>query len=76
MVMAQTDRTHQEFFFTDLIERATAAELLGVHPRTLDRWHLFGDGPPRILVGRQVRYRLSAIQGWLVARESSALSAP
>ena len=60
----------------ELVDRKSAAELLGVSPRTLDRWHLLREGPPRIAVGRQVRYRVSAIEAWLLAQETAGIRAP
>ena len=45
-----------------------AAEL-GRNPRTLDRWEMLGTGPPRTLIGREVRYRRTSVQKWLCAQE-------
>ena len=55
--------------FSDLLDRDEAAALLGVSPRTLDRWNLEGSGPVRIQVGRKVRYRRAALVDWLGTRE-------
>ena len=41
--------------FDELVDRDVAAHLLEVSPRTLDRWHLLREGPPRIRYGRMVR---------------------
>lgn len=71
--MAQSGGTLEREFFANLVDRAVAADLIGVSPRTLDRWHLLREGPPRILVGRQVRYRMSAIEEWLLEHESGSL---
>ncbi|MCK1506323.1 helix-turn-helix domain-containing protein [Bradyrhizobium sp. 18] len=49
----------------DLIDRETAAHLLGVAPRTLDRWHREHAGPPRVLIGRKVRYRRTSLDDWV-----------
>jgi predicted DNA-binding transcriptional regulator AlpA len=54
----------------DLVGRIEAAELLGVSPRTLDRWHLMRVGPARIKMRGLVRYRLSAISDWLRSCET------
>ena len=59
--------------FDELVDRDAAARFLEVSPRTLDRWHLLREGPPRIRYGRMVRYRLSAIMDWLNAHETSSL---
>jgi predicted DNA-binding transcriptional regulator AlpA len=54
----------------ELVDRQEAATLLGVSPRTLDRWHLLRIGPPRItLGGHKVRYRLSSLDAWLKGQE-------
>ena len=54
----------------DLVDRSGAAELLGVSARTLDRWHFLREGPPRIQLGRKIRYRRAAIDNWVLARET------
>jgi predicted DNA-binding transcriptional regulator AlpA len=55
----------------DLVDRREAAQLLRVSQRTLDRWHLLGDGPPRVQCGpRTIRYRLTSICEWLCRRET------
>jgi len=69
MVMVQIGVLQQRELFSELVDRSAAARLLGVSARTLDRWHLLRVGPPRILIGRQVRYRVSAIETWLLAQE-------
>ncbi|ACL55933.1 helix-turn-helix transcriptional regulator [Methylobacterium nodulans] len=55
----------------DLLTRDAAARLLDVSPRTLDRWHLLRSGPPRIEIGRKIRYRLSSIKRWLADHEAT-----
>ena len=56
--------------FPELVDRQEAANLLGVSPRTLDRWHLLRVGPPRIaLGGHKVRYRVGALRAWLESQE-------
>ena len=55
---------------SELVDRAQAAQLLGVSPRTLDRWHRLRIGPPRVaLGGHKVRYRLSSLDAWVRSRE-------
>lgn len=53
----------------DLVDRQEAARLLGVVPRTLDRWHLAQTGPPRVLIGRKVRYRRQTLEQWVCETE-------
>jgi hypothetical protein len=51
-----------------LTKEELAAELRR-NPRTLDRWHVLGQGPPRTHVGRQVLYRRASVERWLAAQE-------
>lgn len=57
----------------DLVDREQAARLLGVSARTLDRWHLLREGPPRVRIGRLVRYRISSIQTWIIKNETTPM---
>jgi hypothetical protein len=59
-------------FVPILSEFLTKEELaveLRRNPRTLDRWDVLGVGPPRTHVGRQVLYRRTSVEKWLVAQE-------
>jgi hypothetical protein len=61
--MLQKNRTVpllDEYFSKDAL-----AGLLGVTPRTLNRWHDERTGPDRIRVGRKVLYSLAR---WLESR--------
>ena len=49
----------------DLITRKALADMAGVHVLTVDRWHASSVGPPRLQVGRWVRYRLKDVTRWL-----------
>lgn len=61
---------HLRAALADLVDRQEAASILGVSPRTLDRWHLLRIGPPRVaLGGHKVRYRLSSIVAWIENQE-------
>jgi predicted DNA-binding transcriptional regulator AlpA len=45
------------------------AELLSVHPMTLDRWRRQGKGPPFLHFSqRKVMYRLNDIEKWVEGR--------
>ncbi|MCK1271567.1 MULTISPECIES: helix-turn-helix domain-containing protein [unclassified Bradyrhizobium] len=55
----------QSDVLSDLLDREKAARLLGIAPRTLDRWHNENVGPPRLLIGRKVRYRRTSLDNWL-----------
>jgi hypothetical protein len=37
--------------------------------RTLDRWDVHREGPPRVKVGKTILYRRAAVKHWLEARE-------
>ena len=53
----------------ELVDRPAAAKMLGISARTLDRWHLLRQGPPRVRLGGLVRYRVAAIDEWVRSRE-------
>jgi hypothetical protein len=52
--------------------REQVAVWLGIHTRTLDRWHALGEGPPRIKIGKQIFYRGPSVQAWFEALEKAA----
>jgi predicted DNA-binding transcriptional regulator AlpA len=45
------------------------SDMLGVPVNTLYRWHYTGDGPPRLHIGRHVRYRPVDVDAWLTSRQ-------
>lgn len=47
------------------VSEARVAEILGRHPRTLQRWHKKGKGPPRTTIGRKVYYELNDLPEWI-----------
>jgi hypothetical protein len=53
----------------DLWDREGLAAYLNVSPRTIDRLHVMGEGPPRIKFGGKIRYRVSSTLAWLASRE-------
>jgi excisionase family DNA binding protein len=55
----------------DIISEAEAANVLGVKIATLRTWATRRKGPPRIKVGRSVRYRRQTLIAWMTAREVS-----
>lgn len=72
-MLTNSPPAHKQRPIHDLLDRHEAARLLGISPRTLDRWHLLRVGPPRIRYGRTVRYRGSAIEQWLQDHETAIL---
>lgn len=47
------------------------AKELGISQRTLERWHQFRHGPPRVILGRTRFYRLESVRAWLVECEQA-----
>lgn len=45
------------------------ATMVGVEPRTIERWRKAGTGPPFMLFGRTIRYHPARVQAWMLARE-------
>lgn len=54
---------------TDYDDKAGTAALLGVSPRTLDRWWNERIGPPRVKLGHKVLYHRPAVLDWVKAQE-------
>ena len=48
-----------------LMTRAEVEEVFGIPKRYLEKAVRFGNGPPRVNLGRSVRYRVSDIQSWI-----------
>jgi hypothetical protein len=63
-------------FFAALIDRHTTAALLGVTPRTLQRWHNAGIGPKRVSGPGwpSVLYRLSEVEQWKPTVQTASFS--
>jgi hypothetical protein len=54
---------------SDFFTKKELATELRRNQRTLDRWEVLGEGPPRTRVGRQVFYRRSSVAKWLASQE-------
>ncbi len=61
---------------TRLLTQRQLAEMLGVTPRSLERWRETGDGPPFLRVGGLVRYTPADVSGWLETRRRTSTSTP
>lgn len=49
-----------------LIPESSAADFLGISPRTLQNWRVRGGGPPYVKVaGKTVRYRFRDLLAWI-----------
>jgi hypothetical protein len=75
-VLSRRQTTHRvlamsqcESILSDFLTKKELATELRRNPRTLDRWQILGEGPPRTLVGRQVLYRRASVVRWLTAQE-------
>ena len=53
----------------DYTDKAGIAELIGVSPRTLDRWWNERRGPPRVKLGHKVLYHRPSVLDWVKAQE-------
>ncbi len=69
----QTDLTKK-----DRLNNEEAAQYLGLKAATLNKWRVYGEGPPFIKVGRLVRYRRTDLDAYLsdrLVQSTSELSA-
>ena len=51
-----------------VVDTMGAAEILGVHARTLDNWRSQNRGPRYVRVGRRIIYRIADLEAYLDAR--------
>lgn len=54
------------------VREATAAHVIGVAGRTLQRWREAGIGPAFVVIGRNVTYRLADLLAWIGERRHAA----
>ena len=55
----------QTHILDGFITREQLAAELGKSPRTIDRWEVRRIGPPRVIVGRTILYRVESVREWL-----------
>ncbi len=55
-----------------VLTRDQLSQELGVSVRTVDRWAELNIGPPRVVIGNTVRYRVAAVTRWLDDHEGAA----
>jgi hypothetical protein len=60
---------NSEPILSEFLTKEELASELGRNARTLDRWDVFGIGPPRTYLGRKVLYKRGSVQRWLAAQE-------
>ena len=66
-------KTHATVPPDPLLTEAQAAEFLDLQPGTLQTWRSTGRySLPFVKVGRLIRYRSSALEAWIKARERGA----
>jgi hypothetical protein len=61
---------------TVVLDTRTAADFLGVSPRTLEGFRVRGGGPPFVKIGGAVRYRLRSLETYLEQRERASTCDP
>src|SRR5208282_2580949 len=59
----------QPHILDGFITREQLAAEFGKSLRTIDRWEVRRIGPPRIIVGRTILYRVEAVRAWLQSCE-------
>jgi Helix-turn-helix domain len=59
----------QSSLLSDYLSPAKLADELGVCTKALDRWRVFGDGPPITKIGRRTFYSREGVAAWLQKRE-------
>jgi predicted DNA-binding transcriptional regulator AlpA len=57
-----------------LLTRSELAQEFRVSCRTVDRWTVLREGPPRIKIGKIVYYRRDAVVEWLARKEEKPIS--
>ena len=50
---------------SEYLTKTELAAQLNRSTRSVDRWALAGDGPPRVRIGRRSLYRRAAVVEWL-----------
>jgi len=63
------EATQQTNILIGLLTPEQLAQQLGVTTRTLSRWEVQRIGPPRVVIGRQIFYRIASVDAWLLSRE-------
>ncbi|MEO0696853.1 MAG: helix-turn-helix domain-containing protein [Pseudomonadota bacterium] len=66
--MPNSSRENNSRRSTDRLSNAQAAEYLGLKAATLNKWRVYGEGPPFIKVGRLIQYRKADLDDYLSSR--------
>ena len=68
--MMEPDRIDGEAAPTRLLTRTEVADLIGIHPMTVHKWHEAGRLPRAVLIGERARrWRADELQAWIDSRE-------
>jgi excisionase family DNA binding protein len=70
MVDSKTETIREAYWLT----RKEAAGYLKLGESTLAKLFVTGDGPPAIKIGRSVRYSISDLNTWMLARRRRSTS--
>jgi hypothetical protein len=70
---ANADETTLPRILHGYIRREELAKEIGRSPRTIDRWHVMREGPPRCQIGRTIFYNVESVREWLRSREQRPL---
>jgi hypothetical protein len=63
------DASTSEAILAGYLSKSRLAEELGTTTRTIDRWEVLRQGPPRVVIGRKVLYNRDSVRAWLQSRE-------
>ncbi len=66
--MRNVDRKQEPRHSRDRLSNEQAAEYLGLKAATLNKWRVYGEGPPFIKVGRLIQYRKTDLDDYLSSR--------
>ncbi|GBQ28701.1 putative transcriptional regulator [Gluconacetobacter sacchari DSM 12717] len=61
-------------FLRDYLRTTEVAELLGLSPRTLEKYRVIGEGPTFLKLGQRVLYARSDVEAWLQAHRCAHTS--
>lgn len=52
---------------TDRVPTKEAARYLGMAQSTLEKWRVYGNGPPFLKIGNRITYQIRDLEAWLDA---------
>ena len=65
----QESRPSNPNLLEGFLTREQLATALGKSVRTLDRWEVLRMGPPRVILGKTILFRIEAVRDWLASIE-------